>query len=405
MCNDLYITGDLIPETAKLNYRELCVLSPIKLMSQVTRKSTLYNGRIGHYEVSGAMYRTLNYEFPEMLYGETLSLFFQRGDPAMINKKKVRDAFDKLQITHPLLSRFKLPKLTYSLVNYHISENKKHIGIKTNDWQNNALFAQEDTNPQATDVEFNDLIIGRDTNGKSVKYSHPGLMALLFPHIFTHCKGHISLVSIHTDEAKNREGVYGLPESHGGVAAATFTETLGAFAKSRLLCADRRFSVDPSFLFYLLDSVEKKNISSANHFVACSKGRGTLKKKDIFNSATKKLNRNIVSIVPPTIRSSYAYKRKNFLNLQTIFQRLGAPQLFITITCNDTSDDFKGLNKDVKKPWEDPVIFAMHWKRKWQYFFHKTILKHFAQQIGGIKEFSWVLEVQDRGSPHIHMVL
>ncbi|KAI8373439.1 hypothetical protein EDC96DRAFT_39071 [Choanephora cucurbitarum] len=47
--------GDLIPEAQALNYRELSVLSPLKLMTQITRNSTLLNGCVGHREVSGTV--------------------------------------------------------------------------------------------------------------------------------------------------------------------------------------------------------------------------------------------------------------------------------------------------------------------------------------------------------------
>ncbi|KAG1489327.1 hypothetical protein G6F52_013181 [Rhizopus delemar] len=136
--------GDLVPETKDLNYRERSVLSPIKLMSQITRKSTLVHGRIGHHEVKDPMYTTHIYEFAEMAYGVTLSLFFVRGDPAIIRKKIVEDAYRALQRTHPLLSRYDMPNLTFSLVNYHDSENKKHVNIYKG-WLNNALFTNENT--------------------------------------------------------------------------------------------------------------------------------------------------------------------------------------------------------------------------------------------------------------------
>ncbi|KAI8635880.1 hypothetical protein BD408DRAFT_356714, partial [Parasitella parasitica] len=185
--------GDLVPGSNNLNYREKSVLSPIKLYSQITRKSTLTRGRIGHFVMTGSMNRLHNYEFAEMAYGGTLSLFFQRGEPDNINKRKVQDVYKALQAVNPLLARYKLPKLTYSLVNYHVLENRKHIGAAA-DWKSNALFAMEDTNPQATDFDFKDLIIGQDDGGKMIKYSHPSLLALTFPHLFTTCTGHYSLV-------------------------------------------------------------------------------------------------------------------------------------------------------------------------------------------------------------------
>ena len=108
-------------------------------MSQITRKSTLSHGRIGHFELKGPMYTTHNYEFAEMAYGGTLSLFFVRGDPAMIRKQNVEEAYRALQRMHPLLSRYDMPELTFSLVNYHVSENKKHVSIDKG-WLNNALL-------------------------------------------------------------------------------------------------------------------------------------------------------------------------------------------------------------------------------------------------------------------------
>lgn len=178
-----------------MNYREKSALAPVKLYSQITRKTVPNKGRIGHYEMTGSiMGRMHNYEFAEMAYGGTLSLFFQRGEPDLVNKKKVQDAYKTLQNVNPLLARYKLPKLTYSLVNYHVTENRKHIGSAV-DWKNNALFAMEDTNPQATDAEFNDLLIGEDNNGKAINYSHrSSLLAPIFPYLFTTGTGHATTI-------------------------------------------------------------------------------------------------------------------------------------------------------------------------------------------------------------------
>ncbi|CEP09900.1 hypothetical protein, partial, partial [Parasitella parasitica] len=156
----------------------------------------------------------------------------------------------------------------------------------------------------------------------------------------------------------------------------------------------------------MLDTIEKNKIATANRFVISTKGRTQkLKQRDIVNPQTKKLNKNIISTVPPHIRSSYAYKKRNYLDLQCIFDNLGSPQLFLTFSCSDNSEDFRSLIPGMANAWDDPVVFAMHWKRKWLKFFNNYILGYFADQIGGVKEYSWVLEVQDRGSPHIHLVL
>ncbi|EIE81237.1 hypothetical protein RO3G_05942 [Rhizopus delemar RA 99-880] len=130
----------------------------------------------------GAIFTTPSYELAEMAYGGTLGLFYQRDHPAKINKDKVVAAYSALQRTQPLIVPCQLPKLTYELVNYHIIQNKKHVGVAEG-WTNNTLFSNDDINPQATDVEFNDLLIGRDMRSNMVKCSHPSLLALVFPYL------------------------------------------------------------------------------------------------------------------------------------------------------------------------------------------------------------------------------
>ena len=74
--------------------------------------------------MTGSMNRLHNYEFAELAYGGTLSLFFQRGSSPLINKKaKVQEIYKTSQDVNPLLARYKLPKLTYLLVNYHVTKN------------------------------------------------------------------------------------------------------------------------------------------------------------------------------------------------------------------------------------------------------------------------------------------
>lgn len=359
-------------------------------------------GAIGHYEVSGAIGIKHNFEFAEMAYGSTLGLYYRRGDPQIINKRKVIAAYEALKRVHPLLQRYDLPPLTQSLVNYHIKESSKYIGVKKNgrtQWPDNCFFPENNVNPEAGEAEFSDLIIGKDgSSGSYIKLSTESLLALMFPHLYPLCKGHYSMASPN-EENTSRD------ESHGGIAKATlYLETLKGYARQRLSMVDRRFAKDQAFIFFILDCVEKLNIASANRHVVSTKGRGNLTQRDIIDSTTNKFNKNIVSSVPYIIRSSFAYKRKNFLNLSTVFRNLGSPQLFLTFSCNDYSDDFSAAT-GTNYPWEDPVLFANHFRRKWLHFFSKHVLGHFARSIGGVNDYSWVLEIQDRGSPHIHCVL
>lgn len=358
------------------------------------------SGTIGHYQLTGAVNILHNFEFAEMAYGGTLGLYYLRGDPRTINKARVTAAYEALKRSHPLLQRYDLPKLTKSLVNYHIKESSKFIGRRQG-WPHIGLFDENNINPEAADVEFSDLIIGTDHSNNFIKYirlSTESLLALMFPHIYPKCQGHYSMSSPSEENTR-------LSEDHGGIAKATlYKETLKGYTRLRLLMQDRRFAKDQAFIFFLLDCVERNNIASANRHIVSTKGRGSLKQRDIIDSTTNKFNKNIVSSVPYTIRSSFAYKRKCYLNLSTVFRNLGAPQLFLTFSCNDYSEDFSNAT-GTQYPWEDPVLFANHFRRKWIRFFDKYVLGHFATSIGGVNDYSWVLEIQDRGSPHIHCVL
>ncbi|CEP08738.1 hypothetical protein [Parasitella parasitica] len=229
--------GDVLQETKSLNYRERCAISPIKLMTQITRKSNSKKGVIGHYEVSGAIGVKHNFEFAEMAYVSTLGLYYRRGDPQIINKRKVTAAYEALKNVHPLLRRYELAPLMRSL------EKMAQVGL-ISDWH----YSMATPNEENTSKD----------------------------------------------------------ESHGGIAKATvYGETLKGYTRQ---------------------------------------------------------------------------------------------------SCDDFSDNIAAAT-GTEYPWEDPVLFANHFRRKWNYFFEKHVLGHFARQIGGIKDYSWVLETQDRGSPHFHVCL
>ena len=362
-------------------------------MTQITRKGTLSTGRIGHYEVKGHIFTKHNYEHAEMAYGGVLGLFFQKGDIAGVNKQKVQDAYASLQATHPLLARYRLQNLTYSLVNYHVKHNRDYIGVNEG-FRNNMLMPVENPHAEAAGHNFADLIIGTDAVKKSsVRYGHPSLLALLFPYLYTSCTGHYSMSSV-TPELE------GLEEQHGGVSRCTLSKmTLADYVKSRLLMRDRRFGKDPSFLFFMMDAIEKNNISGANIVVAHTRNLGVPRQRDFITvnpDGTKSYKKTETSIVPPTIRTSYAYHRKNYSNVKTIFSNLGEPQLFLTFTCEDTARYMKNAT-GCERPWEDPILFANHFRRKWNEFFGKYLLKKWSSKIGGINDYCWVMEIQDRG--------
>ncbi|CEP10308.1 hypothetical protein [Parasitella parasitica] len=90
-----------------------------------------------------------------------------------------------------------------------------------------------------------------------------------------------------------------------------------------------------------------------------------------------------------------------------MFQKLGPPQLFLTFTCDDFATEYNQL-LDGEPPWSDPVLFAQHYRRCFQRMLNYYILRRrgaFGRLVGGITDWAYTVKLQDRGSPHVHLVL
>lgn len=122
------------------------------------------------------------------------------------------------------------------------------------------------------------------------------------------------------------------------------------------------------------------------------------------SSGRRHIREDITSAIPHVIRSSHAYKKTRFLDLMCMFRRFGAPQLFMTFTCNDFAPEMLEVVQS-QEPWSDPVRFANHFRHMWNFLWQEKICRGFANHIGGIREFFWVMELQARGSPHVHVLL
>lgn len=216
-------------------------------------------------------------------------------------------------------------------------------------------------------------------------------MALLFPWLFTNGRGHYAMVP--ANEPDIIRGNQIVPEEQGGIPDASRHFTLNSYVKQQLLNIDRRFGQDPSFLFWAVDSIEKRNIHSANRHTVRT-GSRVLQRQNVMDNEGN-YNRNEVTIVPHTIRTSYAYKRKHYLNLKTMCEELGAPQIFMTFSCDDLAQEFKNATNE-ELPWKDPVIFALHFRRKWKEFFTNYIMHKWSRMIGGITDWTYVMEIQGK---------
>ncbi|CAO3619298.1 unnamed protein product [Cunninghamella blakesleeana] len=248
------------------------------------------------------------------------------------------------------------------------------------------MIVNLDDNAPATGdfiYRFKNLKIGTSGRG-DVRFSDDNLFGMLFPHLY--------------------------PDGDSFWRFSLRDKiTIKEYAKMVLSHPyDRRFAKSPSFIFFVADYIEKQNIHSYRMRTIGARHRSNINMNNLFvsNEITneKYIREDITSAIPHIVRSSYSYKRKRFLDLMAMFRCLGDPQIFITITCNDFSKDMLCTVQD-DEPWTDPVRFANHFRHSFLELFNRNIKEVFGRRVGKIKDFFWVLELQARGSPHIHMLL
>lgn len=243
----------------------------------------------------------------------------------------------------------------------------------------------DDVVPAAADLtnRFENLVIGTSGRG-DVRFKDDNLFGLCFPHLF--------------------------PDGTGFWKFSMRKEVSLKIHTKMLLSHpfDRRFARSCSFIFFVADHLEKLAIHSYRRTTISGSQRRNLNQHNIMDvdptTGYSRVREDITSNIPHIIRSSYSYKRKRFLDLMAMFREFGEPQVFLTMTCNDFSEDFLNVVGD-EEPWADPVRFANHFRHYFHRIFTKAIKRTFGTMVGGIKEFFWVMELQARGSPHIHMLL
>ncbi|KAG0734881.1 hypothetical protein G6F57_015366 [Rhizopus arrhizus] len=354
-------------ETYKLNYRERSVLSPIKIMSQISRKHSSRNRYCGHYQLTGSVWTAHNLEFIHLLHSGAHGLPFERKLLEAIDQEKVIEIFNLLKQTNSFLQPYETPFIAVEMQKLYEDNMTKHSGQHaqaSTSWTHNYLMPIDDVYSHAAHLTFDDLLLGTDIFEGEFSYrDYPGVLFLIFPYLYTNGQSHYSF----TSQPKH----HALHEAEGGLAQANRDqETLASYTKSRILMKDRRFGRCTEFIFFMMDMIEKHNIQSSNrHVISVQKDQVYTKGLVMQNN---RLDYNQVSTVPHIIRSSYAYKRKHGLNLQALFQSLGPPQLFPTISCNDFAPEYQAVCQG--EPWRDPAAFTRHFKRNFHKVFNTYII-------------------------------
>lgn len=176
----------------------------------------------------------------------------------------------------------------------------------------------------------------------------------------------------------------------------------------RILGRDTRFQRN-DYLFYALSMFEFHRVQST--ISACvQKVRGE-------EGAVKDLH-----LYMRNLRGSAAYWRTAHNELIAQIRCLGPPTWFMTLSCNDLNwpDMRRALLIADGRPDVDPSSISIDEAQRLIEFYPVIVSRHFMQRFnafmkylknnhdvlgGRIKDFWWRVEFQNRGSPHIHMVL
>ncbi|KAL7322429.1 hypothetical protein PS15p_212049 [Mucor circinelloides] len=274
---------------------------------------------MGHDELNGYLPMRHNYENAQMLYSGMLGLPFNRDDKLVhVDMERVQEAYQELAKTNGLLREYFDPTRAEKVVGSHVKEYARYIR-KEEGWKENMLMPIDDNTPMAASIDFNSNLIIGHIDGKTVQPGYPGLMALIFPHLFPLAKEHYSMTTMR--ESKGPDGI--ITEENGGVASATSASTLNNYCKHQIMNVDRRFGTDILFLFWWYDAQGKKSIHSAARFTS---RKGATRKKDVIMT-NGKFNMDTVTSLPRTLKGSVEYKRSQYLDGKTLCDRLRPPTL------------------------------------------------------------------------------
>ncbi len=176
----------------------------------------------------------------------------------------------------------------------------------------------------------------------------------------------------------------------------------------RIMGRDKRFQGN-DYLFYALSMFEYYRVKSS--IAACV--------KKIENKEGKVED---VHLYIKNLRGSAAYWRSAMHELIAQIRCLGPPQFFITFSCNDLhwEDMKKALLLADGQTEIDPVDLDIYATQKLIEKYPLVVSQHFMLRVsalmkvmksndcifsGKLKDFWWRIEFQNRGSPHLHMVV
>ena len=207
----------------------------------------------------------------------------------------------------------------------------------------------------------------------------------------------------------------------------TFTKQenlqLKHYCSTRIFHKSLSFAKDTAYVFWLFNNFQLQRLKNAISIA--------LKKKNISGSYSSKLTLNNLRNDPnitqhawtmlKPLRGSDGYWQSTRSDLISTFSTIGAPTFFVTFSANDLHwpelyKEIIDLNKltvtvnelskqdRIKLLTENAIIALEHFMTRWQAFFTHIILGP-SKILGQIEDYFWRIEMQNRGSPHVHLLL
>lgn len=255
-----------------------------------------------------------------------------------------------------------------------------------------AMLEQQDPGPRAADHQLEQLNIGLDTRSDDlVLYSNPDVVALLFPELFPYGHGAFALWH-HKAELRTPEQE-GLP-----------IMTIKDFAKYRLNHFSRNFAEHNRFICFSSNWISKNAAFGyrLRTTTATRQGQATTGGNVLQGG---RFHTNETMALPQTIRTSAAYKVRLRQDLEAMFRHFGTPELFGTWTVNLSGPGFTATLPNQGAAIVDVPKFCATYQREWHRVWSFIRESWAPKVVGGLRAYTFVVEYQERGAPHVHYVL
>lgn len=176
------------------------------------------------------------------------------------------------------------------------------------------------------------------------------------------------------------------------------------YVKIRLRGQDPRFRDDPFYQFFLNHMNDKRKLLSTCYNIA---REGAPHEPPSHASTDPDLQQHPwrSTTIAPALPGSRSYWTKKLRELFAISDKLGTPDLFLTLTVYEVAWLSDGMTLPPGKHFsEAPVQVMQEFKRRWMALLKTYILPGSLEVFGPVSNYWARFEFQDRGSPHVHAV-